>query len=77
MHGAVRRLAGKQGGLTRATRTRGGYQEALRNLDRWDSNAGMLFCGRKLEGFSIGEKFGDMAINHVEKATRTSGGRFR
>jgi len=43
-------------------------EEALKNLDVLGLKCGMLYVDGVLEGFSVGEKFGDMAIIHIEKA---------
>ncbi len=51
-----------------------GYEEleaikcALENRERLDLKCGLLFVDGRIEGFSIGEAFGDMAIIHIEKA---------
>lgn len=61
-------LQGK-GGLTQSYQNeRWATEEALRNLEALGLKCGLLFVDGKLEGFSIGEKFGDMAIIHIEKA---------
>lgn len=49
---------------------------ALANLERLDLKCGVLFIDGKLEAFSIGEGFGDMAIIHIEKANANIDGAF-
>lgn len=51
-------------------------KRALENLDRLGLKCGLLFVDGRLEGFSIGEAFGDMAIIHIEKANANLGGAF-
>lgn len=59
-----------------------GYEElevirrALLNLNELNLKCGMLFVEGRLEGFSIGEEFGDMAIIHIEKANPDLEGAF-
>ncbi|MGI5918192.1 MAG: DUF2156 domain-containing protein [Christensenellales bacterium] len=58
-----------KGGLTQSFQNeRWATEDALRNLEPLGLKCGLLFVDGKLEGFSIGEKFGDMAIIHFEKA---------
>jgi hypothetical protein len=58
-----------KGGLTQSYQNeKWATEEALRNLNELGLKCGMLYVDGNLEGFSIGERFGDMAIIHVEKA---------
>lgn len=51
-------------------------KRALCNLDKLDLKCGLLFVDGQLQGFSIGEAFGDMAIIHIEKANANLEGAF-
>lgn len=43
-------------------------KEALSNLEELDLRCGLLFIDGNMEAFSIGEKFFNMAVIHIEKA---------
>lgn len=43
-------------------------KDALKNIDVLGLKCGMLYVDGSLEAYSIGEKFDDMAIIHIEKA---------
>ncbi len=43
-------------------------EAALKNLEALGLRCGLLYVDGNLEGFTVGERFGDMAIIHVEKA---------
>ncbi len=51
-------------------------KRALQNIEKLDLKCGLLFVDGRLEGFSIGEGFGDMAIIHIEKANADLEGAF-
>lgn len=59
-----------------------GYEElgvikrALERLGELNLKCGLLFVDGTLQGFSIGEEFGDMAIIHIEKANPDMPGAF-
>ena len=51
-------------------------KEALSLMDELELRCGLLFIDGKLEAFSIGEKFMNMAVIHIEKANANIQGSF-
>lgn len=51
-------------------------KEALKNFKELELRCGLIFIDGKLEAFSIGEKFCNMAVIHIEKANYNIPGLF-